>query len=142
MLDASREEPTTGPAGVRGWLLVVCALLLIWQPLSLGLAASTVLDALPMRGLPLALTLALRLLVTALGIAAGLSLLARRAGAVGLATSAILASAGMDLFVYATPYYPSNRLPGDTAWYVAGSLVYHGVLLGYLLRSHRVRNTY
>ena len=114
-----------GPAGVGGWLLVLCALLLAWQPISLGLAASSVLEELPVRGLPLALVLALRLAVTALGIGAGIALLARRAGA-----------------VYSTAYYPSNRLPGDTPWYIAASLVYHGMLLGYLFRSTRVRNTY
>ena len=131
-----------GPAGVGGWLLVLCALLLAWQPISLGLAASSVLEELPVRGLPLALVLALRLAVTALGIGAGIALLARRAGAVLLAKTATAASAATDLFVYSTAYYPSNRLPGDTPWYIAASLVYHGMLLGYLFRSTRVRNTY
>jgi hypothetical protein len=130
------------PGGVRGWLLVLCALLLIWHPLSLALAASSALDALAIRGLSLALVLALRLLVTALGIAAGLALLARRAGAVLLAKVAIVASAATDVFVYSTPYYPSNRLPGDTVWLIAASLAYHGVWLAYLFRSIRVRNTY
>jgi len=132
----------TGPAGVRGWLLVLCALLLIWQPLSLGLAASTLLDALAMRGLPLALVLTLRLLVTAMGIAAGLALLARRAAAVTLAKVALVASAATDVFVYSTSYYPSNRLPGDTVWFIVASLAYHSVWLAYLVRSARVRNTY
>jgi hypothetical protein len=80
--------------------------------------------------------------VAAAGIAAGLALLARRPAAVTLAKTAIIASAATDLFVYTTPYYPSNRLPGDTVWYVAATVVYHGALLGYLVRSARVRNTY
>ena len=129
-------------SGVGGWLLVVCALLIVWQPLNVGLGATTVLDALPGRGAPLALVLMLRLLVAAAGIGAGLALLGRHAGAATLAKAAVAASAATDLFVYATPYYPSNRLPGDTVWYVALSLVYHGLLLGYLFRSARVRNTY
>src|SRR5258706_11148929 len=129
MLEPSQPERSDGPAGVRGWLLVLCALLLIWQPLSLGLAASSVLDALPIRGLSLALVLALRMLVTALGIAAGLTLLARRGAAVRLAIIALVASAATDVFVYSTAYYPSNRLPGDTIWFVAVSLGYHGIWL-------------
>jgi hypothetical protein len=138
------REPTRrdAPEGVGGWLLLLCGLLLAWHPLNFALAASTVLDALPMRGLPLALVLAGRLLITALGIAAGIALLARRPGAVGLAFAAIAASAAADLFVYTTPYLPSNRLPGDTVWYVAGSLVYHAAWLLYLVRSARVRNTF
>ena len=142
MLDLTQSERSDGPAGVRGWLLVLCALLLIWQPLSLGLAASNVLEALPIRGLPLALVLTLRMLVTAMGIAAGLALLARRGAAVALAKIALVASAATDLFVYSTPYYPSNRLPGDTIWFIAASLAYHIVWLVYLVRSTRVRNTY
>jgi hypothetical protein len=130
------------PSGVGGWLLVLCAVLLVWQPLDLALSASSVLDALASRGLPLAAVLAVRLVVAALGIAAALALIARRPGGVALAKAAVLSSAATDVFVYATPYYPSNRLPGDTPWYIAGSLIYHGVLLGYLVRSVRVRNTF
>ena len=141
MLEPSQPE-RRGPAGVRGWLLVLCALLLIWQPLSLGLAASSVLDALPIRGLSLALVLTLRMLVAAMGIAAGLALAARRAAAVMLAKVALVASAATDVFVYSTPYYPNNRLPGDTVWFIAASLAYHGIWLMYLVRSTRVRNTF
>ena len=54
------------PRGVRGWLLVLCLLLLVWQPLGLALVASSVLDELAIRGLSLALVLLLRLLVAAL----------------------------------------------------------------------------
>jgi len=137
MLDASQRPPSVG-----GWLLVLCVLLLVWHPLSLGLAASSMLDRLPVRGLPMALVLMLRLLVTALGIAAGLALLARRGAAVALAKTALVASAATDLFVYLTPFYPNNRLPGDTLWYVLASLAYHSVWLAYLFRSSRVRDTY
>ena len=140
MLELS--QPEQAPAGVRGWLLVLCALLLVWQPISLGLAASNALDALVVRGIPLALLLMVRLLVAALGIGAGLALLARRGAAVTLAKVALVASAATDLFVYSTPYYPSNRLPGDTVWYISTSLTYHGIWLMYLVRSTRVRNTY
>ena len=44
--------------------------------------------------------------------------------------------------VYTTPYFPNNRMPGDTPFYVAASLAYHGAWLAYLFRSRRVRNTY
>jgi hypothetical protein len=127
---------------LRGWLLVLCVLLLVWQPLSLGLVASRALDALPVRGLPLALVLVGRVLVTAVGIAAGLMLAGRRPGAVGMAKASLVLSAAADLFVYLTPYFPSNRMPGDTPLYVAGSLAYSAAWLLYLGRSRRVRNTF
>ena len=63
-------------------------------------------------------------------------------GAVTLARLALLASAATDLFVYTTPYFPNNRLPGDTLYYVAASLAYHGAWLPYLARSRRVLVTY
>jgi hypothetical protein len=129
-------------SGVGGWLLVLCLLLLVWHPLNFAVAAAGALEALPLRGAPLALVLAARLLVTAFGIAAGIALLARRPGAVTLAIIALALSAAADLFVYTTSFMPSNRLPGDTIWYIALSLVYHGAWLLYLVRSARVRNTY
>src|SRR5690349_6090884 len=77
------------PEGVGGWLLVLCILLLVWQPASFGLTAAGSLDVLELRGLSLALLLALRVLVTAFGIAAGLALMSRRAGAVTFAKASL-----------------------------------------------------
>jgi hypothetical protein len=128
--------------GVRGWLLVLCLLLLVWQPLSLGLVASSVLDALPVRGAPLALVLLVRLLVAAFGIAAGLALIGGRPIGVPMAKTSLVLSAATDVFVYATPYFPSNRMPGDAPFYVAASIAYSSLWLLYLGRSRRVRDTF
>src|SRR5262245_58225372 len=56
---------------IRGWLLVLCALLLVWQPLNLGLTMAPLVDRLSSRGPGLAVILLLRLIGAALGIAAG-----------------------------------------------------------------------
>ena len=130
------------PRGIGGWLLVLCALLLIGQPLVLAVVASNALDAVTMRGLPSVLTLLLRVVVCAVGIAAGLALVQRRSGAVGFAKASLCASALTDVFVYSTPYFPNNRMPGDTPLYVLGSLAYYGIWLMYLVRSQRVRETF
>jgi hypothetical protein len=61
---------------------------------------------------------------------------------VTLAKIALASAAATDLFVYSTPYFPNNRIPGDTIYYAAASLTYHGGWLMYLLRSKRVRDTY
>ena len=135
------EREPLAPSGVGGWLLVLCLLLLVWQPLSLALVAAN-LDAVVVRGLPVALMLTGRLLVAAFGIAAGIALLGRRAAAVTMAKAALVLSAATDAFVYLTPYYPNNRLPGDEWIALAISVVYSAVWLGYLFRSKRVRNTY
>ena len=114
----------------------------MWQPLNLAVAAMGALDAIAVRGPAVVMVLVIRMIVTALGIAAGIALSNRHAGAVTLAKAALLCSAATDLFVYSTPYFPNNRMPGDTIYYVAGSLAYHGAWLMYLFRSRRVRNTY
>jgi hypothetical protein len=127
---------------VTGWLLVLSLLLVVWQPVSLGLVASSVLGSLTLRGLPVATVLLVRLVVTAAGIGAGLALLNRRPGAVSFAKVSLVASAGTDVFAYSTPYFPSNRVPGDTILYVVASLAYYGIWLAYLFRSKRVRRTF
>jgi len=122
-----------------GWLFVLCVLLLVWQPISFGLAASTMLDRLAARGLPLALILLTRVVVVGFGIAAGLALIARRPGAVNLAKVSLILTAALDVFVYATPYFPTNLPPGDASLYAGASILYCVVWLAYLARSKRVR---
>lgn len=134
--------PEPVKSGVGGWLLVLCALLLVVQPLDLGLAASSVLDSIAVRGTPLVLLVVTRVLVAALGVASGLALLGRRPAAVAMAKVSLLLSAATALLVYATPYWPNNRLPGETPIDAAGSLLYYGVWLAYLARSGRVKRTY
>lgn len=122
-----------------GWLIVLCLLLIVWQPVIVGLSAARVVDSLAFRGLPAALVLALRLVVAALGVAAGLAILQLRFGALLLARVALVAAAATDVFVELTPYFPNSRAPGETAIYVAASLIYYGIWLIYLSRSRRVR---
>jgi hypothetical protein len=132
----------TERVGIGGWLLLLCRLLIVFHPLSLAVTASSVLNALFVRGASVAVVLILRLAVVAFGVAAGRALQTLRPDAVRFARLALLMSAATDVFVYTTPYFPSNRLPGDTAFYVAASLAYHGAWLAYLARSNRVRTTF
>jgi hypothetical protein len=136
------ERKLRAPSGVGGWLATLCAVLLVWQPFQLALNAASALQALPLRGASLAWVLALRLLVAAFGIAAGLTLIGRRPAAVALAKTSLVASAITDTFVYMTGYVPSNRLPGDEVLLVSASLLYYGAWIVYLIRSRRVRNTF
>ena len=126
------NEPVDG--GVRGWLLALSLALLVWQPLSLGLAASSALEALALRGWPLLIVIAIRVAVAGFGIAAGLAILGRRPGAIAMAKASLALSAATDVFVYTTPYFPDNRLPGDTPLYVAASLAYYSAWMAYLIK--------
>jgi hypothetical protein len=127
---------------VRGWLLLLCRLLIVFHPLGLAITASGALGSLPARGVAIALILMLRLVVVGFGMAAGRALQSLQPGAVTLAKAALLASAVTDLFIYTTPYFPNNRPPGDTVYYIVASLAYHGAWLAYLARSKRVRAAY
>jgi len=130
------------PRGVGGWLLLLCLLLLVGQPINLAIGAARALGSLPMRGLPLALTMMGQLMVAGIGVGAGLALLGSRRGAATFAKGSLLLSAGMDLFVYSTPFVPNNRLPGTTPLFVIASLTYYAIWIAYLSRSKRVQNTF
>jgi hypothetical protein len=121
---------------------LLALLLMIWQPVSVGLTASRALGSIAIAGVPVAVLIGLRLLIAALGVAAGLALFRLRDGAVALAKTALVASLATDLFVYLTPYFPSNRAPGETPVFVGVSLAYHGGWLLYLSRSRRVRDAF
>jgi Protein of unknown function (DUF2569) len=136
------SEKADGPSGVGGWLLLLCRLLLVYQPLSLAVTTSAALASMSTRGAGLVVAIVVRVLVTAITVAAGLALTNRHPDAVLLAKAALVLSASCDVFIYTTSYFPNNRPPGDTPFYVAGTLAYHTVWLVYLSRSTRVRNTY
>ena len=121
---------------------LLCRVLILWQPVSLGLVGSSALNSLSVRGLPLALVLLGRIAVAAVGVAAGLALWRRRPGAVTLARASLLLSAAADVFVYSTPYFPNNRPPGDSTLILAASMLWYGIWLMYLWRSKRVQRTF
>ena|ERR1019366_7990808 len=118
--------------------LILCGCLLLGQPLRMAMNASIEIQSLPMRGWPLAVGLVLRMIVTSVGVAAGISLYTRKPGAIPLAKSALVLSAGLDGLVYFTPMFPNNRYPGQTAYFVSASLLYHGLALAYLFRRSGV----
>lgn len=133
-------EPDPGST-IGGWLLALCGYLAVWQPLNLAAVAAESIAALPIRGWPLGALLALRVAITAIGLGAVLAIFDRKPGALPLAMAALLLSGGMELFVYATSFFPNNRLPGTTPFYMAWTVLFHGGWLLYLWRSTRVRRT-
>ena len=134
---ASENDPQVG-----GWLLVLCRLLLVYQPLSLAFSASIALNSLPTRGPKVLIAVAVRVVAAGIAVAAGLALTNQAPGAVTLAKVALVVSAAGDVFILTTPFYPNNRPPGDTPLYVAASLLFHGAWLAYLVRSKRVAGIY
>jgi len=122
--------------------VLLCRLLLVYQPLSLALSASAALNSFPTRGPKVLVAIAIRVVVTGITVAAGLALTNRAPSAVRFASIALVLSAACDVFILTTSFYPNNRPPGDTPFYLLATVLYHGVWLGYLARSRRVRETY
>ncbi len=125
-------------AGVTGWLRLLCGLLMWWEPIGFAMVAAGAFNAISVRGLPVVLVLLARTVAAALCFAAGRALLDRRPSGPALAQVALGLSGAIHLFAYVTPYFPSNRMPGDTPLYVAATLIYYGGWLLYLSRSRQV----
>jgi hypothetical protein len=128
-------------APLRGWLRVLCIVLLVWQPVLFARAASTALLAFPVRGSAVAVVLAARLLVTAFGVAAAILIVRRREMAIRVTIAALSAAAVLQVFVELTSFFPSNRMPGDAPLYAAGAVLFYGAWIVYMLRSSRVKQT-
>ncbi len=103
---------------------------------------SGLIDGLALRGAGLGFILLLRLLAAGLGIAAGLSLFQVKPGAIILAKTSLIVSAAVDIIVYATPWSPNNRPPGDATIILIVTLIYYAAWFAYLVRSKRVREKY
>jgi hypothetical protein len=103
---------------------------------------SGAVDELSIRGAGLGIILLARLLAAGLGIAAGLALFQLKPGAVTIAKASLVFSAIVDVVVYATPYSPNNRPPGDATVILVASLLYYAIWFAYLVRSKRVYETY
>jgi len=128
--------------GVGGWLLVLSRLLILWQPIIIGLTTAQALTAIAARGTIVILLVLARALAAALGLGAGLALNRRHHGAVRLTELSLLTSLTVEMLAYVTPSFPNNRGPGETPFWVLGTLLYYGGWLVYLRRSKRVAVTF
>lgn len=126
---------------IGGWLLVLCGCLAVWQPLNTAAVVMVSVAALPIRGWPLGVLLVVRVAITAFGLGAVISIFDRKPIALPMTKAALLLAGSMELFVYATSFFPNNRLPGTTPFYMAWAVLFHGGWLLYLTFSARVRRT-
>jgi hypothetical protein len=121
------------------WLLM--ALLVVWEPLTFALTLSSALPRLALFGPPAYLLAGYRAVVVALGVAAGRAMWARSPAGRRLARWWAPAHMLAVALTFATPFFPSNRVPGtkepillllltiDAAWFI------------WLTRSRRLRRS-
>ena len=123
----------------RIWLLLLCAVLMVWQPLTFAVEVSSSLTTLGMRGMFGAVELAAHGVVAAVSVAAGWALW--QASPVGpkLARVAIvaIALAGVQS-LYATAL-PSNVFPSDRLPLAVVTVAHSALWLAYLWRSVLIR---
>jgi len=127
---------------VRGWLLFLCAVLAIVNPASLALvAASRVGGSVPPSTLELTL-LGVRLVVTSVGVAAGMALWHKRVGAVQLAKASLVLSSIEAVGRLSTRVGFSEAPPGTRLPLAIAVISFNAAWYFYLEKSRRVRATY
>ncbi|MGE0450731.1 MAG: hypothetical protein AB7Q29_14255 [Vicinamibacterales bacterium] len=142
MVDGDTGRNARRSAGGEWPIRLLAYLLIAWEPLAFAVVAAGAFNAVQIRGHAVTAVLLARLVTTAACIAAGRSLLARQSWAPSLAKGALAGSAAVQVFAAVTPYFPSNRVPGDTPLFVAETLAYYGGWILYLLFSRRVADVF
>lgn len=111
----------------RGWTLVLCLILLVWQPLTFAVEAAATMRSLGMRGAVGLLELTLHGAVAATSVAGGMALLQRSPSGTLLASVALVGiavTAVQALYWTVLPNYtfPTDRLP------IAAAIVLHSAV--------------
>jgi hypothetical protein len=124
------------------WILPLILILTIWNPATLALHAASVVWNIGTRP-PLSLAfLAVRLIITSVGVAAGIALWLRRPGAVWLAKTALTLFAVEAVARLSTGVDLGNAPPGTRLPLALVVIVHNAAWYAYLQISRRVRGAY
>jgi hypothetical protein len=130
------------PEPIRGWLHLLCILLTIWNPATLAFVAASRLGSAGAMTTFGVLLLGIRLVVTSVGVAAGMALWHRRAGAVTRAKGSLMLSAVEVVARLSSRASLAEAPPGTRLPLALALIVYNGAWYLYLEKSRRVRATY
>ena len=123
----------------RGWLTLLCAVLVVWQPLTFSFEAAAALPTLGMRGPAGAAELFFHAVVAALSVAAGSALWQGSPAGPVLAKVAVAFGAVSGVQSLYWSVLPSNVFPSDRLPLAAVTVAHAGAWLIYLQRSRRIR---
>ena len=116
---------------------LLALVMVVVEPLSFALVASSGSVTLIGYGLPALLLLALRVAVTGFGIVTGRALWHDAPAAAGAARLWLVLSSVATTLTFVTPYFPSNRLP-DTKWLTLAAILTVNALFFLVLSRRRV----
>ena len=123
----------------RGWLLVLCAVLILWRPFDFVFELLQSLPSLGMRGAPGAIELLFHGLVAAISVAAVRALSSRLPVAPALAAVALIGSAVATVQTLYWTALPHQTIPGTEALLSTIAVAHAALWLIYLKRSRQVR---
>lgn len=139
-----RPQPAARPSrtGIDGWIFILCLFLTVWNPAIVALRlASSVANLSAQTTLSLVL-LAVRLVVTSVGVAAGFSLWLRRPWAVQMAKTALILVAVEAVVRLSTRVGLSEAPPGTRMPLAVFVVLHNAAWYLYLHKSRRVSATY
>jgi hypothetical protein len=122
----------------RVWLLLLCGVLMLWQPLNFAAEASASITTLGMRGVFGAVELVVHGAVAALSVAAGWALWQSNPGGPKLARVAVIAIAVVGVQSLYKTALPSNVFPADRLPLAILTVAHSAAWLVYLWRSARI----
>lgn len=118
-------------------LLLLALLLLVVEPVGFAWYASGVMSRALDRGWLAVGLLLLRLIVTAIGMAAGLRLWRERDAGIPLAIVALALGAATTVLIALVPALPTTRPPGTRGPILTALLAYDALWIAYLWRTQR-----
>ena len=124
------------------WILPLIFILTIWNPATLALHAASIVWSIGTRPTLSLAFLGARLLITGVGVAAGIALWLRRAGAVWLAKAALTLFAVEAVVRLSSRADPGSAPPGTRLPLALVVILHNGGWYAYLQISRRVRDAY
>jgi hypothetical protein len=127
---------------VGGWLLLLCFILTVWNPATLALRLSAAAANLASETSLSIVSLAARLIMTSMGMAAGLALIRRRSSAVPFTKVVLVLFALEGAVRLSTRIDLSDNPPGTRLPMALLLIVHNAAWFFYLQKSRRVRTVY
>jgi hypothetical protein len=126
----------------RGWLLLLCVFLFVWEPLRFAGELTGSLGTLAMRGPLGVLELAVHGAIAAVAVAAAWGLWIRNPQAPWLASIAVAASAAAFIQSMYWSRLPGYSVPGEKLPLSIAAIAHAAGWIAYLRKSRRVRIVY